>query len=59
VLVCATDMNLVGNNIDTIKKKTEVLIDSSKDGGLKVNIERAKYMLLSHHQEEGQIMTYR
>jgi hypothetical protein len=44
----------VGDNIDTIKKNTETLIDASKDVGLEVNAEKTMYMLLSRHQNAGQ-----
>jgi hypothetical protein len=43
-------MNLLGNNVDTIKKNTQTLIDASKEVGLEVNTEKTKYMLVSHHQ---------
>jgi hypothetical protein len=33
---------LLGDNIDTIKKNTQTLIDASKDVGLDVNTEKAK-----------------
>jgi hypothetical protein len=46
-------VNVLGNNIDTIKKITETLIDASKEVGLKINVEKTKYMLLSHHQNVG------
>jgi hypothetical protein len=46
--------NLLGDNIDTIKKSTETLIAASKEVGLEINIEKAKYMLLSRHQNAGQ-----
>jgi hypothetical protein len=48
------DANLLGDNIDTIKKNTEALIDASKEVGLEVNAENTKYMLLSLHQNAGQ-----
>jgi hypothetical protein len=54
LLPYADDANLLGDNIDTIKKNTETLIDASKEVGLEINIEKTKYMLLSHQQNVGQ-----
>jgi hypothetical protein len=56
LLVYADDVNLLGDNIDAIKKSTETLIDASKEVGLEVNTEKIKYtrMLLSRHQNSGQ-----
>jgi hypothetical protein len=48
------DMNLLGDNIDTIKRNTVTLIDASKEVGLELNVEKVKYMLLSRHQNVGQ-----
>jgi hypothetical protein len=45
----ADDDNLVGDNIDTVKKNTEIVIVASKDVGLELNTERTKYVLLSCH----------
>jgi hypothetical protein len=54
-LVAYADVvNLLGDNPDAIKKNTKALIDSSKEVGLEINIERTKYMLLSRHQNAGQ-----
>jgi hypothetical protein len=39
LLVYADDMNLVGDNIDTIKENTETVTDGSKEVGLEVNTE--------------------
>jgi hypothetical protein len=49
LLAYTDDVNLLGDNIDTIKKNTETLIDASKEVGLEINVEKTKYMLLSCH----------
>jgi hypothetical protein len=54
LLAYADGVNLLGNNIDTINKNTETLIDASKEVGLEVNIEKTKYMLVSHDQNAEQ-----
>jgi hypothetical protein len=54
LLIYADDINLLGDNIHTIKKNTETIIDASKEVGLEVNAEKSTYMLLSHHQNAGQ-----
>jgi hypothetical protein len=51
------DVNLLGDNMDTIKKNTEILTDASKEVGLEINVDKTKYMLLSHHQNVGQNRT--
>jgi hypothetical protein len=54
VLAYADDVNLLGDNIDTIKKNTETSTDTSKEVGLEINVEKTKYILLSRQQNEGQ-----
>jgi hypothetical protein len=53
-LAYADDVNLLVDNIDTVKKNTDNLIDASKEVGLEINVEKTKYMLLSCHQNVGQ-----
>jgi hypothetical protein len=50
----ADDVNIVGENIDTIQKKTKDLLDASKEVGLEENPEKIKYMLVSRCQKAGQ-----
>jgi hypothetical protein len=40
LLAYADDVNLQGDNIDTIEKTTETLIDASKEVGLEINVEK-------------------
>jgi hypothetical protein len=47
LLAYADDVNLLGDNIDTINKNTQTLIDAGKEVGLEVNVEKTKYMLVS------------
>jgi hypothetical protein len=54
LLANADDVNLLGDNIDTIEKNTEALIDASKEVVLEINVEKTKYVFLSRHQNAGQ-----
>jgi hypothetical protein len=54
LLAYVDDVKPLGDNIDSIKKNTETLIDASKEVGIEMNVEKTKYMLLSHHWNAGQ-----
>jgi hypothetical protein len=47
------DVNLLGDNIDNMKKNSDILIDASEEVGLEINVDKTKYMLLSRHQNVG------
>jgi hypothetical protein len=50
LLAYADDVNLLGNNINTIERNTDV----SMEVGPEINTEKTKYMLLSRHWNAGQ-----
>jgi hypothetical protein len=54
LLAYADDVNLLGDNIDTINKNTQALTDASKEVGLERNVEKTKCMLVSRDQNAGQ-----
>jgi hypothetical protein len=57
LLVCADGVNFRMDNINTIKKNKETLIDAGTETGLKVNTEKTKYILTSRHQNTGENIT--
>jgi hypothetical protein len=54
LLVYGDNVNLLGDNIDAIKKNMGTLIDASKEVGPEVIREKTKYTLLSCHQNAGE-----
>jgi hypothetical protein len=54
LLAYADDVNLLGDNLYTIKKNIETLTDACKEVGLEINIKKTMHMLLSRHQNAGQ-----
>jgi hypothetical protein len=53
-LLTYADDDIVGGNVDTIKKNAGSLLDASKEVGLEVNPEKTKYILMSSSQNIGQ-----
>jgi hypothetical protein len=49
----------VGENVDTLQKNPEVLLDASKEVGLEMNPDRTKYMLVTRCQKAGQRQSIR
>jgi hypothetical protein len=48
------NINILGENINIVKKNTDVLLDAGNVVGLEVNTEKTKYVFISHHEVEGQ-----
>jgi hypothetical protein len=59
LLVYADDVNLLGDRVNTIKDKTETLLEARKDIGLEINAEKTKYMIMSRHPNSGQDQSIR
>ncbi|KAJ4438990.1 hypothetical protein ANN_14945 [Periplaneta americana] len=47
LLVYADDVNMLGENPQTIRENAEILVEASKAIGLEVNSEKTKYMIIS------------
>jgi hypothetical protein len=54
LLAYPDDVNLLGDDIDTVIRNTETLIHAGKEVGMEVNVEKTKYMLVSCDQSADQ-----
>jgi hypothetical protein len=50
----ADGVNIVEENIDTLRENTKALLGASKEDGLGMNPQKTKHMLMSHYQKAEQ-----
>ena len=50
LLVYANDVNMLGENLQTVRENAAIFIKANKDIGLEVNSKKTKYMITSRHQ---------
>jgi hypothetical protein len=51
--VYTDDVNILGGGVHTIKENAEALLVGSKEIGLKVNVGKTRYMVLSRDRNSG------
>jgi hypothetical protein len=57
LLVCADDVNLLDDYMDTMKKNTETVTDTIKEIDLELNAEKTKYICCLITRMQGKFMT--
>ncbi|KAJ4435516.1 hypothetical protein ANN_18132 [Periplaneta americana] len=50
LLFYADDVNMLGENPQTVRENTGILLEASKEIGLEVNTEKTKYMIMSRNE---------
>jgi hypothetical protein len=53
LIVYGDDVNLLGHNINIIKKNTQALSEAGKEVGQEVSTEKIKHIFISRHQKAG------
>ena len=59
LLAYADDVNLLGGSIHTLKENAEALVAATREFGLEVSADKAKYTVMSRDQNAGRIQSVR
>ena len=55
----ASDVNILGGSIHTLKENAEALVAATSENGLEVSADKTKYMVMSRNQNAGRIHSAR
>ena len=53
LLVCADDVNILGDSVHSVKENVEAFVVANKKNGLDVNADKTKYLVMSRDQNAG------
>jgi len=59
LLAYADDVNILGGTIPTLKENAEALVAATRETGLEVSADKAKYLVMSRDQNAGRIHSVR
>jgi thiamine monophosphate synthase len=59
LLAYASDVNILGGSIHTLKENAEALVAATRAIGLEVSADKTKYMIMSQDQNAGRIHSVR